>query len=136
MNENEMNDTNEDDAQLPDLEIYVEGGDIDGMIAWLQTVFEHSDTTSQNKNSAKLRCRYENNDIPVIIVKNAGDTGYTSIWFDSRKLPWKDDIACGKAAFKALGKTVRCIESVWQDGDDPDRWFEFSDQGERIINWE
>ncbi|PCJ31196.1 MAG: hypothetical protein COA99_17425 [Moraxellaceae bacterium] len=126
----------DENQQLPDLEIYIEGGDIDAMVTWLQSVFEDSDVISQNKSGAKLHCKYQDNEVPIILVKNAGSTGFTSIWFDSRELPWKDDMSCGKAAFAALGKTVRCIESVWLSGDDPDKWYEFSAAGEKVIHWE
>ncbi|OUS27849.1 hypothetical protein A9Q99_13910 [Gammaproteobacteria bacterium 45_16_T64] len=125
----------DENLQLPDLEIYVEGSDLDAMVLWLQDVFENNEIESQSKNGAKLTCHYNGQPFPIILVKNAGSTGFTSIWFDSRELPWADDMACGKAAFTALGKTVRCIDSVWQSGDDPDRWFEYSSEGEKVINW-
>ena len=124
----------EENQQLPDLEIYVEGGDIEAMVAWIQTVFEDSNINNQNKQGAKLTCNYQDETFPVVIVKNAGSTGFSSIWFDTRLLPWEDDLACAKAAYEALEKTVRCIESVWVNGDDPDRWFEYSTDGEKIIN--
>lgn len=125
----------DENLELPDLEIYIEGDDLDAMITWLQSVFEGSEVKSQHKNGAKLTCRHQGEVVPIIIVKNAGSTGFTSVWFDSRTLPWKDDMACAKAAFEALGKTVRCIESVWQNGDDPDRWYEYSTEGEKVIHW-
>lgn len=126
---------NDEIQQLPDLEIYVKGNDIESIITWLQSVFEDCQVDSQSKKGAKLTCTHQGNNVPVVLVSNAGSTGFTSVWFDSRELPWSDDMACGKAAFEALGKTVRCIESVWQNGDDPDRWFEFSADGENVIQW-
>ena len=125
----------EENQQLPDLEIYVEGDDIEAMVAWIQTALTDSDVDNQNKQGAKLTCRYQGEEFPAIIVKNAGSTGFSSIWFDTRLLPWEDDLDCAKAAYEALGKTVRCIESVWVNGDDPDRWFEYSVDGEKVINW-
>jgi len=124
------------ELQLPDLEIYVKDDDIEPMIQWIESVLGNADNKQNNKHGAKLVCHYQQQPVPIVIVKNAGKTGFTSIWFDSRTLPWKNDIECGRAAFTALKKTVRCIDSVWQTGDDPDRWFEISSSGETIINWQ
>ena len=44
-------------------------------------------------------------------------------------------MAMGRSAYEAIGATVRCIESVWQKGDDPDRWYEISAAGEKVITW-
>ena len=126
---------NDENQQLPDLEIYVKGNDVESIITWLQSAFGDIQVNSQGKKGAKLTCTHQGKTVPVVIVTNAGSTGFTSVWFDGRELPWSDDMACGKAAFEALGKTVRCIESVWQNGDDPDRWFEFSTEGESVIQW-
>ncbi|OUS25168.1 hypothetical protein A9Q99_21420, partial [Gammaproteobacteria bacterium 45_16_T64] len=68
----------EENQQLPDLEIYVEGGDIEAMVTWLQTVFEDNNINNQNKQGAKLTCNYQGEAFPVVIVKNAGSTGFTS----------------------------------------------------------
>jgi len=126
----------DNELQLPDLEIYVKGDDIGAMIQWLESTLGKADIQQSNKQGAKLVCHNQQQPIPIVIVKNAGKTGFTSIWFDSRTLPWKDDVECGRAAFAALQKTVRCIDSVWQSGDDPDRWLEVSSTGETIINWQ
>ncbi|MDX1696172.1 MAG: hypothetical protein R3208_20580 [Ketobacteraceae bacterium] len=122
-------------AQLDDLEIYVKGEPLDAIRDWLTTTFPGSKVQQESKKGFRFAGLYQGKPTPITVVKNAGQTGYTSVWVQNRNTPWADDIAMGRDAFAALKLPVRCIESAWQKGDDPDRWYEISADGERVITW-
>ena len=63
---------------------------------------------------------------------------WNSLYLDSDKTPWEDDIACAKAAFEALHIEVRCAPGSWveeQGEADADRWIRISADGEEEITW-
>lgn len=37
--------------------------------------------------------------------------------------------------FASLGGIIRATAGSWQEGDDPDRWWEISNTGERELHW-
>lgn len=121
--------------QLDDLEIYVEGEPLSAIKSWLLETFPGSRISRESKKGFRFAGVYQNQPTPITVVKNAGQTGFTSVWVQNRNTPWNNDLEMGRAAFQALGITVRCIESAWQKGDDPDLWYEFSRQGEHTITW-
>jgi len=120
---------------LDDIEIYVESNDLEAMIAWLSSQLESYKVRSQSKKGCKFQFTHQGESGQGMIVLNAGRTGFTSIWLNTRKTPWQDDMDFGRAAFAALGATVRCNESAWSKGDDPDRWLQIDKKGETIIQW-
>ncbi len=120
---------------LDDIEIYVESNDLDGMLAWLSPCFDAFKVKGQSKKGCKFSCTWQGHDSDGMIVLNAGRTGFTSIWINSRHTPWANDVELGRAAFAALHTTVRCNESAWSKGDDPDRWLQIDASGEHIIQW-
>lgn len=121
--------------QLDDLEIYVQGEPLEDIKHWLLQNLPGSELGRESKKGFRLKGVFNNQPVPVTVVKNAGQTGFTSIWVQTRNTPWKNDIEMARAAHKALNTTIRCIESAWQKGDEPDLWYEISDQGERQIIW-
>ena len=120
---------------LDDIEIYVESNDLDGMLAWLSPCFDSFKVKGQSKKGCKFTGSWQGHDSDGMIVLNAGRTGFTSIWINSRHTPWANDVELGRAAFAALNQTVRCNESAWSKGDDPDRWLQIDASGEHIIQW-
>lgn len=120
---------------LDDIEIYVETNDLDALTGWLATQLEGFQTRAQSKKGCKFLFTHEGKKGEGMIVLNAGRTGFTSIWLNTRATPWKDDVEFARAAFAALGVTVRCNESAWSKGDDPDRWLQIDRKGEHVIQW-
>lgn len=120
---------------LDDIEIYVESSELEAMILWLSQHMEGFQIRSHSKKGCKFRFSHEGRGGEGMIVLNAGRTGFTSIWLNTRSTPWKDDVDFARAAFAALGATVRCNESAWSKGDDPDRWLQIDSKGEKIIQW-
>lgn len=120
---------------LDDIEIYVESRELESMIEWLSAQFDSFRVRGQNPKGCKFSASHQGHDSDGMIVLNAGRTGFASIWINSRQTPWDDDVAFARAAFKALGATVRCNESAWSKGDDPDRWLQIDSTGEKVIQW-
>jgi hypothetical protein len=127
--------SNDSLAHLDDLEIYIGCTDVDAITQWLQTTLPCFELTRQSKKGCKFRCGQNTLTNNGMVVLNAGRTGFTSVWIDSKDTPWNNDVAMGRAAFEALQSPVRCVESAWSKGDDPDQWLEISAQGENIIQW-
>ena len=127
--------TNDSLAHLDDLEIYLQCNDVDAMTSWLADNLSGFEVIRQSKKGCKFVCQHNGNKSDGMVVLNAGRTGFTSVWINSRHTPWENDIAMGRSAFNALHCVVRCVESAWSKGDDPDQWLEISDQGEHIIQW-
>ena len=127
-----MNDTLE---QLDGLEIYIEGDPLEPIKQWLQTHFQQGRLLRESKKGFRFDGLHQDQSTPITVVKNAGQTGFTSVWVKNRNTPWEDDIEMARSAFNALGVPVRCIESAWQKGDDPDLWYEISAAGEKQITW-
>lgn len=120
---------------LDDIEIYVKSADLEALIGWLATELSDFHTRAQSRKGCKFLFTHNGESGEGMIVLNAGRTGFTSVWLNTRHTPWDDDVACGRAAFAALGCTVRCNESAWSKGDDPDRWLQIDATGEQVISW-
>ncbi|HVK99871.1 MAG TPA: hypothetical protein VM553_08665 [Dongiaceae bacterium] len=120
---------------LDDIEIYVESNDLEPMLEWLSAQFDSFTPRGQSKKGSKFNCVHQDKTSEGMIVLNAGRTGFASIWINSRHTPWSNDVEMARAAFSALKKTVRCNESAWSKGDDPDRWLQIDASGEHIIQW-
>jgi len=120
---------------LDDIEIYVESNDLEAMIQWLSSQLDQFQPRNPGKRGCKFSFVHNDQRSEGMIVLNAGRTGFTSIWLNSRNTPWHDDVEMGRAAFQALGATVRCNESAWSKGDDPDRWLQIDRKGEHVIQW-
>ena len=121
--------------QLDDLEIYVEGDPLETIEAWLLSCFPEGEVQRKSKKGFRFQGNHNQQSTPITVVKNAGQTGYTSVWVQNRNTPWNNDVEMARAAHKALQISVRCIESAWQKGDDPDQWYEITAAGEGIITW-
>lgn len=122
-------------THLGDLEIYIECNDLDALVNWLKGSMTGFEEVRRSKRGCKFRCGSEKASQNGMIVLNAGRTGYSSVWIDGKDTPWQDDIAMGRSAFTTLNATVRCVESAWSKGDDPDQWLQISKDGEQIIQW-
>ena len=122
-------------SHLDDLEIYIQCNELEAMENWLSNQLERFDVVRKSKKGCKFSCQHQTQKSNGMIVLNAGRTGFTSIWIDSRHSPWQNDVAMGRSAFEALNCVVRCVESAWSKGDDPDQWLEIDTQGERLIQW-
>lgn len=120
---------------LDDIEIYIESMDLDGLVSWLATQLGSFQVRGKSKKGCKFGFVHQGNAAEGMVVLNAGRTGFTSVWLNTRVTPWADDVAFGRAAFAALGATVRCNESAWSKGDDPDRWLQIDSKGEQVIQW-
>jgi len=127
--------SNDSLSHLDDLEIYVDNSDVEAITAWLGNALPHFEVTRSSKKGCKFRCGQTGLVASGMVVLNAGRTGFTSVWIDSKDTPWADDVEMGRSAFSALNSEVRCVESAWSNGDDPDQWLQINAQGEHVIQW-
>ncbi|CBL44492.1 conserved hypothetical protein [gamma proteobacterium HdN1] len=120
---------------LQDIEIYAKTNSFEAIETWLTG---HFGTLEPIRNTAKTRtflASWQGQAVEIFLCLNAGKTGYASISFSATGIPWDNDIECARAAYQALATTIRCSESAWQEGDDPDRWYQISGAGEEVIHW-
>lgn len=127
--------SNDSLSQLDDIEIYIAENDVEAITGWLASALPHFEVVRSSKKGCKFRCGQSGLTSNGMVVLNAGRTGFTSIWIDSKDTPWANDVEMGRAAFAALASEVRCVESAWSKGDDPDQWLQINAQGEQIIQW-
>ena len=118
----------------PDIEIYLkEAVTYKDVEAWLAEVL--GPCTEWKKKGETWKCTA--GDVPVTWMPKAVGK-WNSLYLDSDKTPWEDDIACAKAAFEALHIEVRCAPGSWveeQGEADADRWIRISEDGQEEITW-
>ena len=119
----------------PDIEIYLKDEDVEhkALTAWLSVALGPCSEWQQKGQTWKCRA----GEVPVTWVPKAVGK-WNSLFLESDKTPWDDDIACAHAAFAALAVEVRCAPGSWAEDDgeeDADRWIRISADGEQEIVW-
>ncbi len=127
--------TSEPSMQQPDIEIYLKDADVNhkAITAWLTDALGPCTAWAQKGQVWKCRA----GDIPVTWVPMAVGK-WNSLFLESDRTPWADDLACARAAHAALGVEVRCAPGGWleEEGEeDADRWIRVSAEGEQEITW-
>lgn len=122
--------------QPPDIEIYLAGTPATAVRDWLASRFPAVPLPWRpaGKRQWRSEVQHDGQRLPVLVIEEACP-GYTSVWFDSPHTPWQDDQACARDAFAHFGTAVRATPGSWQEGDDPDLWWEISAAGEREVHW-
>jgi hypothetical protein len=120
-----------------DIEIYVLSCPTEQIIAWLETSFTLVGKSTPSSLCSKVTITSDGHDIEVTILEQAAGKRFTSIWFDSDKTPWEDDITCARQVFKALDCEVRCNFQGWEEegNQDPDLWWRINHHGEGPFIW-
>ena len=117
----------------PDIEIYLRDASQDAVTQWLaQSV---GPCTPWQPKGHTFKCKA--GDIPVTWLPKAVGNWHSQLW-ESDLTPWEDDVACARAAYKALGVEIRCAPGGWQEEEsveDADRWISISERGEAEILW-
>ena len=121
--------------QLSDLEIYVKSKDLDSIMTWLISAFEDCVERNRSKKGLRAEASHEGHKVPITVSINSGGQGFSSIWIDSKQTPWRNDIEMAREAFKHFDCPIRCSDSAWQEGDDPDVWLEITAEGEHQVKW-
>ena len=119
----------------PDIEIYLKEAKAghEHVVTWLSEAL--GPCTPWVKKGQVWKCTA--GDIPVTWMPKAVGK-WNSLFLDSDKTPWDDDIACAQAAFKALNVEVRCAPGTWEEEQgeaDADRWIRISEDGQEEITW-
>ena len=120
-----------------DIEIYVLSCPTENIISWLEKSFTLVKKSSPSALCFKVTIVSNDNEIEVTILEQAAGKRFTSIWFNSDKTPWENDIACAKQAFESLNCEVRCNFQGWEEegNQDPDLWWRINDHGEGPFIW-
>jgi hypothetical protein len=121
-----------------DIEIYTLSCPTEKIIAWLEEKFTLVKKSTPSKLCSKITVSSDGNDIEVTILEQAAGKRFTSIWFDSDKTPWEDDMTCARQVFKSLNCEVRCNFQGWEEegNQDPDQWWRINSDGEGPFIWE
>ena len=120
---------------LQDLEIYAQTDSLDAIEKWLTEHFGSLNPVKTTGRTRTYHAEWQGQTVEVFACRNAGHTGFSSITFNRKQIPWGNDVECARAAHAALGVTVRCSESAWKEGDDPDQWYQVAASGESVIHW-
>ncbi|GGN35344.1 MULTISPECIES: hypothetical protein [Marinomonas] len=120
-----------------DIEVYVLSCPTENIITWLEASFTLVKKSTSGPLCSKLTLLWQGNEVEVTILEQAAGKRFTSIWFDSDKTPWEDDITCAKQVFKALDCEVRCNFQGWEEegNQDPDLWWRINHHGEGPFIW-
>jgi hypothetical protein len=121
-----------------DIEIYALSCPTEKIIAWLEETFTLIQKSTPSKQCSKVTVSFDGNNIDVTILEEAAGKRFTSIWFDSDKTPWENDINCARQAFQALNCEVRCNFQGWEEegNQDPDQWWRINTYGEGPFIWD
>jgi hypothetical protein len=124
-------------SPAPDIEIYLHATDTTLIQEWLVQRMAMATPPvwrPAGKKQWKTTLFFEGKPIPALIIEEASP-GFISVWLDSAHTPWANDHDCAREAFTHLGGVIRATTGSWQEGDDPDLWWEISASGERELHW-
>lgn len=121
----------------PDIEIYLLSCSNEKIIEWLQTRFEIIDQKAINSSLTSLKVTIEKTEFEIQILEQAAGKRFTSVWLNSDKTPWQNDVDCAKAAYQALNCEVRCNIASWSESEeqDPDQWWHINQYEEGPFIW-
>ncbi|NWL78249.1 hypothetical protein DM872_15465 [Pseudomonas taiwanensis] len=117
----------------PDIEIYLKDADQEAVTAWLNEAL--GTCTPWQQKGQTFKCLAGS--IPVTWLPKAVGK-WNSVYLESDRTPWEDDLSCARAAFTALGVEIRCAPGGWQEvqgEEDADRWIKVNAEGEQEIIW-
>lgn len=120
---------------LPDLEIYVKLDRLEPIEQWLSSHFGSLTAVRSKGRTRTHMALWQGLPVEIFLCRDAGHTGFSSVTFSRKDIPWHNDVECARDACLALGVEIRCSESAWTEGDDPDLWYSVAPQGESRIVW-
>lgn len=126
-------------SNAPDIEIYLEKVKYEQVLPWLENVFDELTLLKKKKgmpkNAQPVSLLWQGSKIFSVVFENVVP-GYTSVWMDSRELPWENDQQCAEKAAEFFNCKVRFVTDSWQQQQDPDAWIQIDENGELSeITW-
>ena len=121
-----------------DIEIYALSCPTEKIIAWLEETFTPVQKNTISKLCSKVTVDSNGNKIEITILEQAAGKRFTSIWFDSDKTPWENDMSCARQAFQSLNCEIRCNFQAWEEegNQDPDQWWRINAHEEGPFIWD
>ncbi len=118
----------------PDIEIYLKDEDVDhkAIAQWLGDALGSCSEWKQ-KGQTEMHSGHCRRDLAAQSGRQMEQPAS-----GQRSDPVEDDIACARAAFKALNVEVRCAPGTWveeESDETADRWIRVSADGEEEITW-
>lgn len=126
-------------TEASDVEIYIANLGAPKLQSWLAEQLDAVNPKKTHKglpkNAISLEGEWRGHRFTILILEKVAGP-FTSLWLNSRELPWKDDKDCGRAAASHFDREVRVAAGGWQEHDDPDAWISIDPQGnETEIHW-
>lgn len=127
----------------PDIEIYIKHTTAEEITSWLTRIFDTVNINSLNeasladgqmvKGSVEL-----NGEIPVVITAGAAGKAFTSVWFQSDRTGWENDLQCAESFCSQYpGREVRCSADTWTESEEEndEKWWKLTNQEKSLIRW-
>ncbi|CAI8219185.1 MAG: Uncharacterised protein [Marinobacterium sp. xm-d-530] len=118
----------------PDIEVYVKDRTAQQILEWVETLGTLTNHKTA-KDSIKATLIIDNEEIPVLIQQRVIGKAWSTVWFDSSETHWATDLECAHQIAKAMETQTRCVDSGWQEGDEPDEWYKVHQGVEEKIVW-
>jgi len=124
---------------LRDLEIYIRDIDPAAVTAWLSDHIDNLEVaaTSANDKPVKGQGFYLGSGVRISVYPGAGGKRYASLMIEGDELPWSSDLECGRSAWQAMSREIRCSPGDWKEGEpvQDEKWWRIDERGEQLAVW-
>lgn len=124
---------------MRDLEIYIRDIDPAAVAEWLSCHIDQLElcATSPVDKPVKGQGFYRGSSVWVSVYPHAGGKRYASLMIEGDELPWSSDLDCGRSAWQAIGREIRCSPGDWKEGEpvQDEKWWRIDERGEQLAVW-
>ncbi len=118
----------------PDVEIYLKDSEQQAVSDWLEQAI--GPCTPWRRQGQTFKCAAANGAAVTWLPNAVGK--WHSLFIESDRTPWEDDLCFARAAYTALGVEIRCAPGGWQEEegmDAADRWIKVNADGVQEFIW-
>lgn len=123
----------------PDIEIYIKHATAEHIRKWLEGQFDDVELSelSEERLSEGQLIKASVSSIPLVITPKAAGKAFTSIWFQSAKTPWNNDLECAESFASKFDLEVRCSAESWQEdeGESEEKWWCLNGDEKKLLRW-
>lgn len=124
---------------MRDLEIYIRDIDLAAVTEWLSCHIDKLEvpTTPAGDKLVKAQGFYRGSSVRVSVYPHAGGKRYASLMIEGEELPWSSDLECGRSAWQAISREIRCSPGDWKEGEpvEDEKWWRIDERGEQLAVW-
>jgi hypothetical protein len=123
---------------VQDLEIYIRDLEPFQLSRWLG---DHLDDLKLDDSDVGKTLKgqgfHDETRIGVSVYPAAFGKRYTCLILEGEALPWSSDLECGRSAWAAIEREIRCSCGEWQEGDpvEGEKWWRVDGRGENQVTW-